>query len=37
MAIYLFGASALEHDAILITNNDNHLQRFPNLQIEELK
>lgn len=30
------GASALEHNAILITNNASHLQRIPNLQIEVL-
>ena len=30
----LIGVSALEHNAILITNNANHLQRIPNLQIE---
>ena len=30
----LVGVSALEHNAILITNNANHLQRIPNLQIE---
>ena len=31
------GASALENNAILITNNARHLQRIPNLQIEILK
>lgn len=31
------GASALENNAILITNNAHHLQRIPNLQIEILK
>lgn len=31
------GASALENNAILITNNAHHLQRIPNLQIELLK
>jgi predicted nucleic acid-binding protein len=30
------GVSALENNAILITNNANHLQRIPNLQIEVL-
>ena len=31
------GASALENNAILITNNARHLQRIPSLQIENLK
>lgn len=30
------GVSALENDAVLITNNANHLQRIPNLKIEVL-
>lgn len=30
------GVSALENNAILITNNPNHLQRIPNLKIEVL-
>ena len=28
------GATALEHNATLITNNENHLGRIPNLKIE---
>lgn len=31
------GCSALEHNAILLTNNSNHLERIPHLQIEVLK
>ena len=30
------GVSALENNAVLITNNANHLQRIPNLKIEVL-
>ena len=30
------GCSALEHNAILLTNNSNHLGRIPHLQIEVL-
>ena len=30
------GDSALENNAVLITNNANHLQRIPNLKIEVL-